>query len=817
MGYRVGNGEASKALSAALSKLSKLGGKDLKDILDDQQIKDAAEVDRLYGVLDSLGVKDGETNEADRIAINKQLTEKISRDDWILILSGLQREVAAAGPAGGGQFKQSTTGGLQLGNKVTTTIVSDPRDAEESEIVAAAYRVATGDTSQLGAGQFKQGVGPLKPTMIIRDELGQKHVRMEQRYEGKRIYRDGQTPGFAQLTSHLRGEGQNGVSGELLKITDLSNTLGIMAEQAAKDIALPVALEKYGSPTKPGGEKRLPVVPDEIRVERIVYEKDGDSQETFLVSIPTQIKRQDPRTQAEFSQPVDLNYIIDADGNVLKHFQSRPQSLVFLLLLLGGALLLSACRPDKKDPAPEPEPTPTPTPKPPAVGGVTVQGSKVAGENLTLIASVTKGDKEIQSIDWILTTPDNKTVAFQTKGTTTRLSVSGTKLTPHGDWRIKLVATDTAGKTADWSGSFTLTASVPLPDPGVADDESRYEGTVAVGHTSLANGTTQLGTAQNQTFDAKDTDYKRLTDNPIVSPDSKFGTEDGKPVRRQQVDVNAQFAAEATRAMYREMLGKNSFDGKGAKIISYTHVTDGGESMMNAFFTQRRSDGYPAMFYGDGGEWNGQVLFTELVSVDVGSHEIGHGRTDATSQLEYEKQAGGMNEAMSDIYGVAAKLYVHAKKNPGMLDRILAGEDIELPKNFWLIGDQIFTPSIPDDGLRNMANQAEDGRSLTTWEEYKKREQAGDEDALDPHFTSGLPNKVFYTLVTGDGMLSHLPFIEALKIFDRANEIYLQPNSGYHDFLKATKQAAKDLFGEAGEAKAQIVAEAWAYVGIKQS
>ncbi len=73
-------------------------------------------------------------------------------------------------------------------------------------------------------------------------------------------------------------------------------------------------------------------------------------------------------------------------------------------------------------------------------------------------------------------------------------------------------------------------------------------------------------------------------------------------------------------------------------------------------------------------------------------HELTHGVTERSSGLIYANESGALNEAWSDIFG-------------SMVDRQegATGADI------WLLGEDIYTPGIPGDALRNMADPAAEG------------------------------------------------------------------------------------------------------------
>jgi Zn-dependent metalloprotease len=136
--------------------------------------------------------------------------------------------------------------------------------------------------------------------------------------------------------------------------------------------------------------------------------------------------------------------------------------------------------------------------------------------------------------------------------------------------------------------------------------------------------------------------------------------------------VSAHNNAGITYEYFKNTHSRNSIDGQGGTIISIINVTDdNGGGLDNAFWNGK------AMFYG-----NGNQLFLPLAgALDVGGHEISHGVTQHTANLEYQGQSGAINESMSDIVGC-------------MVDRDdwLLGEDI-IPSN---------STNYPSGALRDM-------------------------------------------------------------------------------------------------------------------
>jgi Zn-dependent metalloprotease len=84
-----------------------------------------------------------------------------------------------------------------------------------------------------------------------------------------------------------------------------------------------------------------------------------------------------------------------------------------------------------------------------------------------------------------------------------------------------------------------------------------------------------------------------------------------------------------------------------------------GEDYMNAFW-----DG-DEMTFGDG---DGEIFISFTRSLDVVAHELAHGVTQFTADLEYFSQSGALNEHFSDVFGSAITQHV-LKQDAGQADR----------------------------------------------------------------------------------------------------------------------------------------------------
>jgi len=266
-------------------------------------------------------------------------------------------------------------------------------------------------------------------------------------------------------------------------------------------------------------------------------------------------------------------------------------------------------------------------------------------------------------------------------------------------------------------------------------------------------------------------------------PGIEIGTESKVPT-----DIAGKQAYEGTGAtfdLYATTYQRNSIDNKGLSLISTVHYS---QKYDNAFW-----DG-SQMVYGDGdGELFG--LFTK--PIDVTGHELTHGVTQYSANLNYQDQSGALNESFSDVFGILVK-QMSLNQKADQAD--------------WLIGEGIFTSKVKGKALRSMKAPG------TAYDDpvLGKDPQPGDmshfvtttDDNGGVHINSGIPNHAFYFAAIAIGG----------NAWERAGRIWydtltkkLKASSNFADCAQATIQSAKELFGSK---EAGIVEEAWKTVGV---
>ncbi|PMD48942.1 putative protease prtS [Hyaloscypha variabilis F] len=257
-----------------------------------------------------------------------------------------------------------------------------------------------------------------------------------------------------------------------------------------------------------------------------------------------------------------------------------------------------------------------------------------------------------------------------------------------------------------------------------------------------------------------------------------------------------------TYEFYQEIFKRDSVDNDNLTLIGNLHYDDipGPPGMDNAFWNGQE------MAFGDG---DGEIFGSFTKNIDVIGHELTHGVTQYTANLEYEFQSGALNESMSDVFGSMIKQYFYP-----------TGKQLAKDAD-WLIGEGIFLPSITNAAaLRSMKapGTAYDNpkigkdRQGADMDGYQNMPNTDEGDNGGVHINSGIPNRAFYLASVGFGGYS---WEKAGRIWyaaltdDKLRDV--DSSTAFTTFADLTTQIAKDLFGDEGQA---IVKKAWTDVKV---
>ena len=322
---------------------------------------------------------------------------------------------------------------------------------------------------------------------------------------------------------------------------------------------------------------------------------------------------------------------------------------------------------------------------------------------------------------------------------------------------------------------------------------SLYSGTVGI-QTNLSGSSYQLYDTTrggHRTYDANNS-TSTSTGTLMTDADNAWGN--GSTSSRQSAAVDAHYGAAVTWDFFKDAYGRSGIRNDGVAAYSRVHY---GNSYENAFW----DDSCFCMTYGDGG-----TTFSPLTSLDVAGHEMSHGVTSHTANLNYSGDAGGLNEATSDVFGTMVEFKAANASDPG---------------------DYYIGEKIAKDGtyLRRMDNPSADGASVNCWTSSTRN--------LDPHYSSGVGNHLFYLLAEGTGTktiggrthtgttcngssLTGIGRTQAAAIWYRALTTYMTSTTTYPQARDAMVRSAKDLYG-AASSQCTATANAWSGVSVSGS
>ena len=263
--------------------------------------------------------------------------------------------------------------------------------------------------------------------------------------------------------------------------------------------------------------------------------------------------------------------------------------------------------------------------------------------------------------------------------------------------------------------------------------------------------------------------------------------DEGGPATGDPAADEAYDGAGATYDFYWNAYQRNSVDGNGLRLDSTVHYQ---QNYDNAFWNGQQ------MVYGDG---DGQLFNRFTIAVDVIGHELTHGVTQYTSNLNYQNQSGALNESFSDVFGSLVKQY--------KLNQTADQAD-------WLIGQGLFTSNVKGIALRSMKAPGTAYDDPVLGKDPQPATMAGyvnsTQDNGGVHINSGIPNHAFYLLAR---TLGGYAWEKAGKIWYAAAKEKFKSDTDFQGAADLTCQAAGELFGQ-NSAEQQAVQNAWSGVGI---
>ncbi len=386
------------------------------------------------------------------------------------------------------------------------------------------------------------------------------------------------------------------------------------------------------------------------------------------------------------------------------------------------------------------------------------------------------------------------------RSTTADLVVDAAVGTPVLAWQVVVEGTSAAGSPSRLAVIVDATTGVvrrSYDEVHTADAGKGHGlqvGDVALGTTRKPDGSFELTDPARGGGVTRDALNKREfypavdPSRPFVDADDEWG--DGTMSDRATLAVDVHHGVAQTWDYFRRKHDRDGIrdDGKGATAYVHNDVDDDNAAWIDSCF---------CMLFGDG-----KAPGKPFTSLDIVAHEMTHGVTSATANLNYWGESGALDESTSDIFGTLVEFDAD---NPGD------------PADY-LIGEKTETAG-PGRPLRFMDDPRKDGTSASCWSPTVK--------TMDVHDSSGVGNKFFYTLAVGSGPSSWgdsptcngAPAVAGIgndkagRIWYRALTVYLVSNSNYAAARAATVRAATDLYGT-GSPEHQAVTAAWLAAGV---
>ena len=271
----------------------------------------------------------------------------------------------------------------------------------------------------------------------------------------------------------------------------------------------------------------------------------------------------------------------------------------------------------------------------------------------------------------------------------------------------------------------------------------------------------------------------------------------------------------------RESFGRSSYDGKGARVACWQFWNLEGKSLDdgydNAFWYSRETEAgepYGNFFFGYDRSSGSRCE----ASFDTCAHELTHGVTSCTADLQYQGECGALNESFSDLFAAACEFACQPRAEnvlqpgPGEADWLF---DEDAAGNWREASRSYADPCSKKQPSRYGG---------THW--YNP---AGKEDYGGVHVNSGVQNHFFYLLCEGgrnpvDGVCENdgtkyawfpgLGMDKVAPLLYLALTSYCGPQTRYREVVQCWLSAAEDLLEE-GRFTAddvETVRKAWAAV-----
>lgn len=265
------------------------------------------------------------------------------------------------------------------------------------------------------------------------------------------------------------------------------------------------------------------------------------------------------------------------------------------------------------------------------------------------------------------------------------------------------------------------------------------------------------------------------------------GDEITNPPSWSSAAVSAHANASQIAEFVRTVLKRNGIDNKGLSIVSninclyykFFQAPDPNNEWKNAAWIGALKQ----MVYGQR-IINGRLV-SYAVAADVVAHEVFHGITDTTADLEYLQMPGALNESYSDIFGI-----------------IITNFNKSIDQWDWELGEDLNASGIP---IRDI----EDPNKYNQPAHMDQYENLPDDyDNGGVHINSGIHNKAAYNVITSKDEADNYLFTpsELAQLFYIALTTQLTKNSDFSASLRGLVSAGKTLFRRSSNKREKVAA-----------
>jgi Zn-dependent metalloprotease len=247
------------------------------------------------------------------------------------------------------------------------------------------------------------------------------------------------------------------------------------------------------------------------------------------------------------------------------------------------------------------------------------------------------------------------------------------------------------------------------------------------------------------------------------------------PAPWPQEAIGAHANGTAVALFLRKIVIRNNIDNKGGEMVSTVNCWDKSEGVTparqwkNAYWNGKQMV-YGQIKFPDG------TFYSVASMPDVVAHEMFHGVTDYTSRLEYQTQAGALNESYSDIFGC-----------------IISNFSRTIAKWSWKIGVGFDGPGT---ALRDMSDPALHDQPKHMKNYVKATPPYNDSNDYGwVHDNSGIHNYAAYKIITSKARGKYLfNRRQVAAIFYIALTAHLSRTSQFSDSRRAAVLATRSLF-----------------------